>query len=113
MKGTHLGEFEELVLLVIVILGEEAYVLKTQLEIKEQLNRAVSMGALHSTLTRLEKKGFLTSGMEGATTKRGGRRKRIYHLSIAGKAAIKEAKSQRTNLWEQVPNYALEMAYAK
>jgi DNA-binding PadR family transcriptional regulator len=51
--------------------------------------------------------------MEGATNKRGGRRKRIYHLSIAGKAAIKAAKSQRTNLWEQVPNYALEMAYAK
>ena len=113
MKGTHLGEFEELVLLVIVILADEAYVLKIQKEIKDQLNRSVSMGALHSTLTRLEKKGLLNSAMEGATAKRGGRRKRVYQISIAGKAAIKEAKNQRTNLWEQLPSYALEMAYAK
>ena len=113
MKGTHLGEFEELLLLVSVILGEDSYVLKIQQEIKAQLNRTVSMGALHSTLTRLEKKGFLKSAMEGATNKRGGRRKRIYQLSVSGKQAIKETKNQRANLWQQVPSYVLEMAYAK
>jgi PadR family transcriptional regulator PadR len=113
MKGTHLGEFEELVLLIIAILSDEAYVLKVQEELKEQVGRSVSMGALHSTLTRLEKKGFLNSDMEGATNKRGGRRKRIYQVTIAGKECIKEAKKQRTRLWDQVPSYALEIAYGR
>ena len=112
MKGTHLGEFEELVLLVIAILNEDAYVLKLQLELKEQVSRSVSMGALHSTLTRLEKKGFLASVMAKGTTKRGGRRKRIYQVTIAGKETIREIKELRTNLWEQVPAYSLKVANA-
>lgn len=112
MKGKHLGEFEELVLLIIAILTDDAYVLKIQQELKEQVNRSASMGALHATLTRLEKKGFLNSAMEGASSKRGGRRKRVYQVTNTGKVTIKEVKELRMNLWQQVPSYSLKVAYA-
>ena len=112
MKGTHLGEFEELILLVSVILNEDAYVLKIQQELKEQVNRSVSMGALHATLTRLEKKRFLNSVMEGGSNERGGRRKRVYRVTSAGKQAIREAKELRMSLWDQVPSYNLKIAGA-
>ena len=112
MKGTHLGEFEELVLLVSAILNEDAYVLKIQQELKEQVNRSVSMGALHSTLTRIEKKGFLNSVMESGTNKRGRRRKRVYQVTNTGKQTIEQVKELRTNLWDQVPAYVLKIAGA-
>ncbi|GAB5527140.1 MAG: hypothetical protein Roseis2KO_50120 [Roseivirga sp.] len=110
MKGTNLGEFEELVLLIVLILQEEAYVLKIKDEVLAQIKRNVAMGALHSTLSRLEKKGFLASAMSGATQERGGRRKRIYQLTGTGKEILKEANEQRQMLWNQVPDYALKFA---
>ena len=111
MKGTYLGEFEELVLLMVVILQEEAYVFKVREEILEQVNRPVSMGALHATLARLEKKGFLNSEMKGATKERGGRRKRVYQLTSAGKEAVIKVREMREKLWDQVPPVALNFRY--
>lgn len=103
MKGTNLGEFEELLLLVVLILQEEAYVLRIRDEVKTQVNRSVSMGALHATLARLEQKGFLNSEMKGASKDRGGRRKRVYEVTIDGQSALKEARQLRNDLWSQVP----------
>ncbi|MEP5614145.1 MAG: PadR family transcriptional regulator, partial [Cyclobacteriaceae bacterium] len=103
MKGTNLGEFEELLLLIVLILEEDAYVLRIREEINSQVNRVISMGALHTTLSRLEKKEFLKSKMAGATQERGGRRKRIYELTASGKVALNEVKNLRANLWDQVP----------
>ena len=111
MKGTSLGEFEELVLLVVLILQQDAYVLNIKDEIFDQVGRHITMGALHPTLTRLEKKGFLYSQMTGATKERGGRRKRIYEITNAGKATLKQVKEQRANLWKQVLDYALKLVY--
>lgn len=108
MRGTNLGEFEELLLLVVLILQEDAYVLRIRDEIKEQVNRSLSMGALHSTLTRLEQKEFLQSAMKGATKDRGGRRKRIYEVTSKGHAALKEVKQLRNRLWGQVPSVYLK-----
>ena len=112
MKGTNLGEFEELLLLVVLILQEEAYMLRIKDEIKNQVNRSISMGALHTTLSRLEQKDFLKSEMGGATQERGGRRKRIYELTTAGKAALNEVKEMRASLWSQVPAMDLKFSYA-
>ena len=112
MKGTNLGEFEELLLLVVLILKEEAYVNKIREELKRQVDRSISMGALHTTLSRLEKKGFLESDMSGATQARGGRRKRIYELTDSGKAALVETREQRASLWNQVPSLDLKFVYA-
>lgn len=111
MKGTHLGEFEELVLLVVVILNDDAYVLRIQEELKKQVNRSVSMGALHTTLSRLESKGLLDSEMSGASAKRGGRRKRVYQVNALGSQALRDAKALRSQLWEQVPEYALKLQH--
>ena len=111
MKGTNLGEFEEILLLIVLILQEDAYVMRIREEIKQQVNRSISMGALHTTLTRLEQKGFLQSEMGGATQERGGRRKRIYELTAGGKATLNEVKEMRASLWNQVTNVALKMIH--
>lgn len=112
MKGTNLGEFEELLLLVVLILQEDAYMLRIKDEIKNQVNRSISMGALHTTLARLEKKDFLKSAMGGATKERGGRRKRVYELTADGKVALNEVKQMRANLWNQVPSFDLKFIHA-
>ncbi len=96
---TYLGEFEELVLLTIAALGEEAYGVAIQLNIETRCKRSISIGALHSTITRLEEKGFLKSWMGGATQERGGRSKRYYEVTQAGKNVLTETKTLRDELW--------------
>ena len=96
---TYLGEFEELVLLTIATLGTDAYGVSIQQDIETRCNRSISIGALHSTITRLEEKGFLKSWLGGATQERGGRSKRYYEITQAGKKAVAESKSLRDELW--------------
>jgi len=95
----YLGEFEELVLLTITTLGEEAYGVSIQQDIEARCKRSISIGALHSTITRLEEKGLLKSWLGGATQERGGRSKRYYEITPAGKKAVSESKSLRDELW--------------
>lgn len=90
---TYLGEFEELVLLTIATLGEDAYGVSIQQDIETRCNRSISIGALHSTITRLEEKGFLKSWLGGATQERGGRSKRFYEITQAGKKLWQKAKA--------------------
>lgn len=111
MKGTNLGEFEELVLLCVLILNDEAYILRIQEELKKQANRTVAMGALHATLARLEAKEFLSSELAGGTQQRGGRRKRVYDLTAAGKNVLSEVRQMRENLWGQVSGFSLKMIH--
>ncbi len=84
MKG-FLGEFEELVLLTIASLGEEAYGVGVQQDMEQRSNRSISIGALHSTITRLEEKGYLRSWLGEPTQERGGRRKRFLKLPMRAK----------------------------
>lgn len=107
MKGTYLGEFQEIVLLTILVLGENAYGVSIQDEISERTGRQISRGALHTALTRLDEKGFITSEYGGATAERGGRRKRFYQVTNLGRSALEEAKSLRDDLWKLVPNIGL------
>ncbi len=95
----YLGEFEELVLLTIAALGAEAYGVSIQQEIEARCKRSISIGALHSTITRLEEKGFLKSWTGGATAERGGRSKRFYELTPTGKKTLTETKALRDELW--------------
>ncbi len=98
MKG-YLGEFEELVLLTIANLGEEAYGVALLRDINERTRRNISIGAMHSTLTRLEEKGYLISHLGEPTNERGGRRKRYFELTSPGIAGLNEMKSLRDELW--------------
>ena len=112
MKGTYLGEFQEIVLLSILILQEEAYGVKIQDEIQQGLKRSISRGALHTALTRLDEKGFVKSEMGGATEGRGGRRKRMYIVTNMGKEALKEARDVRNHMWSRIPDFAVNINYA-
>ena len=102
MKGESLGEFQELVLLAIASLANEAYGVSIQQQIRLVAGRKISRGALHSALLRLEKKGYLSSHFGGSTKERGGRRKRYYQLTKTGQAAVAEAKSIREKFWNQI-----------
>ena len=103
MKGSYLGEFEEIVLLAVAILHDEAYGYAIGQQIEAQTGRSVSLSAVHSALHRLEKKEFLTSRLAGATTRRGGKRRRFFTMTTAGKAALHEAHQVRQRMWALVP----------
>ncbi|MFY0689292.1 MAG: helix-turn-helix transcriptional regulator [Cyclobacteriaceae bacterium] len=107
MKGTNLGEFQEIVLLSILILGDEAYGSQIQKELSQRMKRPLSRGALHAALTRLSDKGFINSHFGGATAERGGRRKRFYTLTNTGKVALQQAKELREEMWSLVPKFSL------
>ena len=112
MKGTYLGELEELVLLTVGILYPEAYGVAVMDEIENQAGRSLNISAVHAVLTRLEEKGFLKSKMSDPTEERGGRRKRIFLLTAAGKRALEEANELRTQLFNQIPKMALQFRLA-
>lgn len=110
--GKHqLGEFEEVVMLTVAILTNEAYGFAIIEEMEQRLNRKVSIGALQTVLRRLEKKGYLHSELGEATSVRGGKRKRYFHLTAAGKASLKETKDQRLGLWNAVPEFVLKTSH--
>lgn len=111
MKGYHLGELEELVLLTVGILDQEAYGVSVLEEIKKQTGRKVNISAIHTVLNRLEDKVFLISHMGGATEERGGRRKRLFRISANGRAAITDIKELRDKLYDQLPPLALDFSY--
>jgi PadR family transcriptional regulator, regulatory protein PadR len=112
MIETRLGEFEEVILLLVGILGEEAYAFRIAEEFESQTKRSSSIGAVHSTLTRLEEKGFLKSEMGKATAERGGRRKRIYTITAYGRRALEDARDFRISLWSQYPAFAKKFNYS-
>lgn len=103
MAKEYLGEFEELVLILVAALGEDAYGAIIAEKIEIRLKRDVNLSAVHVTLYRLEDKGLIKSTFGGATKQRGGRRKRIYTITNAGLAMLKAMKETRVNLWKLVP----------
>ncbi|TDE14802.1 PadR family transcriptional regulator [Dyadobacter psychrotolerans] len=110
MRRTYLGEFEELVLLMIAILDGNAYGVTVSQEIEQQTGRLVTFGAVHNTLIRLEEKGFVTSELGGATTERGGRRKRLFKVTTLGKSAMEDIQQLRNKLWKLMPDDTLKLS---
>ena len=103
MKGAHLGEFEELVLLTVGSLYKEAYGVAIMDELISQTGRKVNISAVHAVLQRLEKKGLVKSSMGGATNERGGRRKRYFTLMPIGKKALDQSMELRMQLYQSIP----------
>lgn len=103
MKGTYLGEFEELVLLTVGILYDDAYGLAIVDELEKQTGRDIMISSVHKSLVRLEEKGYLKSRMGGATETRGGREKRLYKLTDAGTNAVNQSRDLRNAMYNQVP----------
>jgi DNA-binding PadR family transcriptional regulator len=84
----YLGEFEHLMLLALIRLGEEAYGVSVRREIRERTGRDVAVGAIYVTLDRLEGKGFVSSRVGEPTAARGGRAKRYYRVTARGRTAV-------------------------
>lgn len=103
MTDSSLGEFEQVVLLAILRLGEEAYGVTIREEIAAKTGRDPSPGALYTTLARLEEKGMIRSRMGEPTPDRGGRAKRFVKLTAAGLHAVARAQRAYQNLLEGVP----------
>ena len=91
-KGGYLGEFEHIVLLTVLRLGEGAYGAAIRAEIERVTERAPTIGAVHATLERLERKGLVSSRIGEPTAERGGKAKRHFKIERAGIAALKDVR---------------------
>lgn len=109
MKRTFLGEFEEIVLLVVAACSEDAYGVIIWEQLQQQTGRSITISAVHATLYRLEEKGFLNSELGGATAERGGRRKRFFTVTALGSRALMEIQSLRDQLWQAIPQGKLQL----
>lgn len=98
-KGQNLGEFEQLVMLALIRLGSNAYGVTIRNEISERAEREVSLGAVYATLSRLERKGFVSSREGDPTPERGGRKKRYFQIEAPGERALNEAKTASDRMW--------------
>lgn len=108
MKKYQLGEFEEIVILTIAILNNQAYSVTIKDEIESRLKRTVSFGALHTALKRLEDKGYLRSAAGESTEERVGRPKRYFEITAIGKRAMQDVKNSRDELWKAIPRSVLQ-----
>ena len=108
-KGKNLGEFEEIVLLSVGILFDEAYGIAIKEEIEKRLTRNISLGALHATMVRLENKGYLSSRKGESEAKRGGKRKRYFQVTTAGQKVLHEVHQLRIQMWKDIPDIAFNL----
>lgn len=106
MKKYQLGEFEEVVMLTVGVLYDEAYGVSIKKEIEMRLKRGVSVGALQTALKRLEDKGYLKSRDGEATEERAGRPKKYFQITALGKKAMEYTRSTREELWSAIPSVA-------
>ena len=100
----YLGELEELILLMVALIGADAYGVSIAEELKAQAGRVITISATHAVLHRLEEKGFVKSKMGGASAERGGRRKRLFHITAYGRQTLEELREVRNTIWAQIPN---------
>jgi PadR family transcriptional regulator PadR len=103
MKQQTLGEFEELVLLMVAALHKEAYGVAILQNLEEKQGKKINISAVHVALKRLEDKGFVKSKFGGITEERGGRRKKFYMITAIGKKMLDSQYSLRTSLYQQIP----------
>lgn len=101
-KDKYLGEFEQFLLLSILRLGDDAYGTAIRHLLAEVIQREVTVGALYTTLERLENKSLLASRMGEATHERGGRAKKYYKVTANGIQALKRSKQALTVMWENI-----------
>ncbi len=108
MKGTNLGELEELIMLTVASLYDDAYGVAIQKTIKEKSERSISISTVHAVLYRLTEKGYMSSRYDGATPERGGRRKHLFRVTVAGQRVLQQARELRNGMWDSIPEMAFE-----
>jgi PadR family transcriptional regulator, regulatory protein PadR len=100
----YLGEFELMLLLTIIRLGDEAYGVPLSRELALQRGREVSVGSVYAALDRLETKGLITSSLGESTPERGGRAKRYFRVTRSGLRTIHETRTILSKLWKSLPS---------
>jgi len=108
MKGTNIGEFEELVMLAVGILHPYAYGVGIKETIYSQTERKVTLSTVHSALHRLEKKGFLESNFGEATNIRGGKRKKYFTITAFGAQCLRDVHEIRDTMYRTIPSLVLD-----
>ncbi|MCB1670582.1 MAG: PadR family transcriptional regulator [Gammaproteobacteria bacterium] len=101
-KNSSLGEFEHIVLLTLIRLGDQAYGMSVRSKINQLIKRDISIGAIYTTLDRLEDKGYVKSRLGEATARRGGRAKKYFSVTASGRRVLKEVRANLEVLWEGV-----------
>lgn len=99
-KGESLGEFEQLVLLAVLRLGDDAYGMRVRQEITDRTGREVAIGAVYATLDRLEVKGFIESSMGEPSPERGGRAKKCFRVTGEGASALNRSREEVASMME-------------
>lgn len=99
----YLGEFELMVMLVLIRLGEDAYGVPIGKAIEEASGREVALGSVYAALERLEEKGFVASSVGDPTPERGGRAKRYFHVTNTGLRQVRKTRQTLINLWRGLP----------
>lgn len=107
MKGQTLGEFEELVLLMVAAQHPEAYGVSILEGLEIRMGKKFNISAVHVALKRLENKGLVKSNFGGITEERGGRRKKFYLITAFGKKALDATYELRTSLYLEIPKISL------
>lgn len=98
-----MGEFEELILLIVAIMNGKAYGIGIIEEMEKRTGRSAAIGAVQTVLKRLEEKGWVTSDFGEATKERGGKRKRYYNITTKGQKVLAQNREKRNSLWDAIP----------
>jgi len=106
MKGTQIGELEEIILLTVASLYDDAYGVAIMQEVARRSGRSITISTVHAALKRLDEKGFVESRYDGATNERGGRRKHLFRVTMAGRNALNQSRALRNDLWNSIPDLA-------
>lgn len=102
-ERSYLGEFELMILLAVIHLGEQAYGVPISREIERHRGKEVSVGSVYAALERLEAKGLISSNMGDPTPERGGKAKRFFRITKAGLSQIHETRRILSKLWHDLP----------
>jgi DNA-binding PadR family transcriptional regulator len=109
-KGDYLGNFELMLLLALVRLGDDAYGVTIARELEQQTGREVVVASVYATLERLQERGFVASSLGDPTPERGGRAKRYFRITGAGIREIRDARRALMNMWKGLPELKGEKA---
>ncbi len=104
MKKNRVGEFQELILMAIIVLQQEAYGNSIQRELEERLGESISIGAIQTALKRMEVKGLVTSVWGDASSVRGGKRKRLYQATPFAEQVLRDMQDVRSKFWQAMPS---------
>src|SRR5262245_14188600 len=102
-NAVHLGQFDLMVLLAVMRLGDDAYGVTIAGELEEQTGREVVIASVYATLERLQDRGLVSSSLGAATPERGGRAKRYFRITSAGVREVRDTRQSLMSLWKGLP----------